>query len=373
MILPGDMGQSSEQFWVAATGHTIKGMFLDGWRANGAAAVWGNPVSEPFESPAGLYSQAFENGIAQYYDEYAYSNYPMVRLAPIGELLFDERSGSGWRRDGRRVGGGGDRRTSIWTKLGVDDAALKRLAGDDFFDDATGFAVTGRFATWWRGHAGDFQLGSPLSRAFEERGQRIQYFAQGALVERGGAVGLMPVGLAIAQRWGIDTTPVERAGMRAWNERLLLRDVEHLATGRLDVAGRKRIDVSRSQNTLRAFQGDEVVLTTLVSTGLAPNYTEIGRFHIRQKVKKQTMNGFTSRTGEVVSTGETPVENGSFYEVKDVPNVLYVNHEGEALHGAYWHNNFGRPMSHGCINLPLEFAEFMFAWTPVGTEIVVHD
>lgn len=373
MNLPGDMGQSGEQFWIAATGHTIKGMLLDAWRANGAEAVWGNPVSEPFESPAGFYSQAFENGIAQYYDEYAYSNYPMVRLAPIGELLFGDRSGSGWRRDGRRVGGGGDRRTGIWSKIGSDSPATQRLRGDDFYDADTGYVVTGAFATWWRAHEGDFQLGSPLSQAFEESGGRIQYFAQGALVERGSRVALMPVGQAIAERWGIDTTPLEQGELRRYSERLFMREVEGLATGNLDAPGRKRIEVSRGSNTLWAYQGDELILTTLVATGLAPNWTEIGRFHIRQKAEKQTMNGFSSRTGEVVSMGDAPVEGASFWEVKDVPHVMYVNHEGEALHGAYWHSNFGNYMSHGCINLPLDVAKFMFAWTPVGTEIVVRE
>lgn len=53
--------------------------------------------------------------------------------------------------------------------------------------------------------------------------------------------------------------------------------------------------------------------------------------------------------------------------MEDVPWVMYFTDEGHALHGTYWHQNFGYPMSHGCVNLPLDVAEWMFGWTPEGT------
>ena len=46
---------------------------------------------------------------------------------------------------------------------------------------------------------------------------------------------------------------------------------------------------------------------------------------------------------------------------------MYFDYDAEALHGAYWHNNFGTPMSHGCVNLPLDFATWLFDWAPLGT------
>ncbi|MDP9473018.1 MAG: L,D-transpeptidase, partial [Chloroflexota bacterium] len=61
------------------------------------------------------------------------------------------------------------------------------------------------------------------------------------------------------------------------------------------------------------------------------------------------------------------------YGVKDVPNVMYINFDAEALHGAYWHDNFGTPMSHGCINLPLDVSAFLFGWAPLGTPVSVLD
>ncbi len=87
------------------------------------------------------------------------------------------------------------------------------------------------------------------------------------------------------------------------------------------------------------------------------------------------MAGFTDGTGEVVglADGVTGEQSGIRYEVKDVPHVMYINLDAEALHGAYWHNNFGTPMSHGCLNLPLDMAEFLYGWAPLGTQVWVHD
>jgi len=59
--------------------------------------------------------------------------------------------------------------------------------------------------------------------------------------------------------------------------------------------------------------------------------------------------------------------------VPDVPWVMYFHNSGNAIHGAYWHNNFGAPMSHGCVNLPLDVAEFLFGWAPEGTPVTIID
>ncbi|MCB0257784.1 MAG: L,D-transpeptidase, partial [Anaerolineae bacterium] len=137
--------------------------------------------------------------------------------------------------------------------------------------------------------------------------------------------------------------------------------------------GRKWIEVSLSQQRMWAYHGDTVILSSLISTGLPPNTTEIGTFRIRMKFEKQTMSGFESNTGEVVSLGDNPVAGATRYEVKDVPNVMYMNSEAEAFHGAYWHNNFGNRMSHGCVNQPLDVAAYMYGWTPIGTMVRVHN
>ncbi len=62
---------------------------------------------------------------------------------------------------------------------------------------------------------------------------------------------------------------------------------------------------------------------------------------------------------------------GEFYDIKNVPDVMYFTGVGHAIHGAFWHNNFGQVMSHGCVNLPLDVADWLFSWTPMGTTVVI--
>ena len=57
---------------------------------------------------------------------------------------------------------------------------------------------------------------------------------------------------------------------------------------------------------------------------------------------------------------------------KIAPRTPTFNMEAEALHGAYWHNNFGNTMSHGCVNLPLDVARWMYGWAPLGTMVWSH-
>lgn len=59
------------------------------------------------------------------------------------------------------------------------------------------------------------------------------------------------------------------------------------------------------------------------------------------------------------------------YFLPAVPYVMYF-HGNYGLHGTYWHNNFGQPMSHGCVNLPTDAAQWLFNWAPIGTKVVTH-
>ena len=63
---------------------------------------------------------------------------------------------------------------------------------------------------------------------------------------------------------------------------------------------------------------------------------------------------------------------GEYYYVHDVPSVMYFTNRGHAIHGAYWHNNFGYRMSHGCINLPVNFASWLYSVTPMGARVRIH-
>jgi lipoprotein-anchoring transpeptidase ErfK/SrfK len=118
----------------------------------------------------------------------------------------------------------------------------------------------------------------------------------------------------------------------------------------------KAIVVSISQQMLWAYKGDQVVLNSYVSTGRSGFDTPLGSFAVLSKLPSQTMEG---------------VIGGEYYNVPDVPWVLYFTNSGHALHGTYWHNNFGTPMSHGCINLPMDVAAWLYDWAPLGTPVLV--
>ncbi len=110
----------------------------------------------------------------------------------------------------------------------------------------------------------------------------------------------------------------------------------------------KWIDVNRFEQTLAAYEGDRMVYATLVSSGLPLWDTDLGLFRIYMKVRQAKMSG---REGL-----------SDYYWLDDVPWAMYFNSD-MALHGAYWHDKFGYKHSHGCVNLPLADALWLWNWT----------
>ncbi len=367
-LLPPDMGQTELAVVVPETGHTLRGTMLDYWRANGTASVYGNPISEPYLAPNGYYSQAFERGIFQYMPEFQWTDDPTVRLQPIGgrELNIDRDV---TRADGRRVAG--DRRAAR-TLPGVNSTDRQAEVANEGgrFSEETGFSISGAFGAWFDNHEGWFYLGAPISEPFQHRGVTVQFFRNAMLMEQDGVVQPAPLPMESPSRFGVDLSAAPDTDLPAYSENLFIANYNPYGVDTTTLPGRRYIVVSISEQTLTAYQGDQIILQTLVSTGIEPNHTEIGAFHVRIKFPVQDMQGFTGSTGEVVSVGTTEGE-GQPYLVTDVPNVLYINYDAEAMHGAYWHNNFGQRMSHGCINLPLDVAAFIFDWAPLGTAVTV--
>jgi LysM repeat protein len=116
--------------------------------------------------------------------------------------------------------------------------------------------------------------------------------------------------------------------------------------------GEKWIDVNVTTQTLSAYEGDRLVFTTKVSTGVRRYPTVLGKFRIRTKLRAQTMVG-------------------PGYYLPNVPYVMYF-YAGYAIHGTYWHNDFGRPRSHGCVNMSIPDAKWLYEWAPIGTLVVTH-
>ena len=71
--------------------------------------------------------------------------------------------------------------------------------------------------------------------------------------------------------------------------------------------------------------------------------------------------------------GPLPGISDQYYDLPGVPWNLYFTHEGAAIHGAYWHDNFGKPRSHGCVNLPLAEAHKLYTWADIGVQVFVQD
>jgi hypothetical protein len=209
-----------------------------------------------------------------------------------------------------------------------------------------------------------------------ERGRLVQWFEGGQLIDEEDGVALAPLGRAMAPELGIATAPVSRDDLPEFAESMFLGAGNPYPVGMPGGTGPKRIEVDLSEQRIWAYQGDTLVTTSLVTTGLDPNTTEEGRFRVRLKYLKQDMAGFTSATGEVLAGddgSDTPVPGAvGSYEVPDVPHVMYVNMDAEALHGAYWRDEFGAPGSHGCINLPIDLAAFLYGWAPLGTQVLVR-
>jgi hypothetical protein len=372
-----DFGQPLDKVWVAETGHTLQSTMLDYWRANGAAATYGNPISEPFAGETGTYSQAFENGILEYVPDLLLTTTPWFRLAPLGSFALEERVDE-FRRDGRRDFGGGNRDIRSWVAYGSESRVAARAYEEGgLYNEVTGHSITREMLAWYQNHEGEYYLGNPLSQPVRERGLTVQYFEGGILLrDSAGAVRLAPLGREFAKRLGIQTLKVEQGDLPVYDESAFIRSYNPNPMGDLSTPGRKWIEVNVSEQAIYAYQGNTMISSSLVSTGLSPNDTELGVFRVRLKFEAQDMAGFTSASGEVISLGteqEEGAEEGEAYAVDDVPNVLYFNMDAEALHGAYWHNNFGNRMSHGCVNLPLDFAAFLWGWAPVGTMVWVHE
>jgi lipoprotein-anchoring transpeptidase ErfK/SrfK len=117
-------------------------------------------------------------------------------------------------------------------------------------------------------------------------------------------------------------------------------------------SGQHWIDVDLTNQRVYAYQGSTVMNTFVVSTGTWQYPTVTGSYKIWIKLLSTTMAG-------------------PGYYLTNVPYTMYF-YKGYGLHGTYWHNNFGTPMSHGCVNLRTSDAEWLYNFASVGTTVNVH-
>lgn len=128
--------------------------------------------------------------------------------------------------------------------------------------------------------------------------------------------------------------------------------------GETSVDEGKWIETDLSEQRLYLKENGNTVNSFLVSTGKwSP--TPKGEWRIWTKLTSTRMVGGSKALG-------------TYYNLPNVPYTMYYD-RGYGIHGAYWHNNFGNTMSHGCTNMKPEEAKIVFDWASVGTKVIVHD
>ncbi len=350
-------------FYFPRTGHHLTNDqgFLAFWQAHNGEQLLGFPVTEAF-GDADAAQQYFERGRLEQYA--AADGSTQVRTGRVGA----EFASATWKRF-------------------APSPPHKPVAGEQVFAD-TGHTLREPFLSFWRAGGGAEFFGPPISEPLWEMtvaGRRqVQYFERARLEREAGmsaddSVVVGDLGAALAAIQGVDTAPVGNIGYASYGPGAVQGpDIAPLnpprptaapvvappaaappvAQPRRPSSGESRsIVVNLSKQWMYAYEGDEIVFDAPVSTGRDGMETPTGTYAIYTKLPKQTMDGVT---------------NGEYWIVPNVPNVMYFN-GGVALHGTYWHNRFGTGarLSHGCVNLPLKAAAWLYAWASVGTPVRV--
>ncbi len=126
------------------------------------------------------------------------------------------------------------------------------------------------------------------------------------------------------------------------------------------VSNGRWIEVNLYEQTLSVYEDGQLRFATLVSTGVEPYWTRPGLFQIYSRLETENMRGVFE------------ADRSDYYYLEDVPWTMYFD-EARALHGTYWHNKFGYEQSHGCVNLSLGDAHWLFNWAQEGDWVYVWD
>lgn len=311
------------------TGQTLGAPFFDAWVVQGGLERAGAPVSQVVQD-GDRWTQWFEFSRLEVVKPSLDGATPEdVRPAKIGLAYATETGLLRWH-------------PAFQPHRGAVGAKVRSFAN--------GHTIANAFLmTYDRGEAGSL-LGLPISQEFGVRGVTYQYFERGALSwtpDEG--VRFVALGVLDAARHGT---------LRLTGDRP--EGVPSYANGVIPSGGdgERWIDVNLSNYTLTAFEGNSPVFTAPLVDGAPLTPTARGTFYIYWKLDKQTMRGRNV--------------DGSEYVTEDVPWVMYF-YADFAIHGAYWRDSFGYSGSHGCVNLPVGSASWLYSWASYGTRVVVHD
>lgn len=123
------------------------------------------------------------------------------------------------------------------------------------------------------------------------------------------------------------------------------------------ITANRWIDVDLAEQTMTVYDNNRLVFATVIASGQEPFWTRPGTFQIYQKKEVETMRNN---------------DPSDYYYLDNVPWTMYFD-GSRALHGAYWRTRFGYPQSHGCINLSVGDANWLFHWAHEGDWVYIHD
>ncbi len=312
--------------------------FLSFWRANGSTLIFGYPIS----------NEQFEDGrVVQYFERARFEYHP---ANPPGQRVVLSLAGS-ILTQGRTF------------PAGAPDA------GERYFPE-TSHTLSGRFLRFWEKRGGLALFGYPISEPFEEAspidGQTriVQYFERarfewhpeelgGFYQQQASALGLNLLALREVSLGDLGRQLASQQG-RVFSPTAQLGGAPALQP----VLWQRRIEVDLTRQWLTAYEGDTAVYRAPVATGRDGFNTPTGEYAIYLKYPIQTMVGDMG--------GET-------WHVPDIPWVQYIV-GGVAFHGTYWHDAWGTGvrMSHGCVNLNIDDAQWLYEWADIGTSVSIH-
>lgn len=126
------------------------------------------------------------------------------------------------------------------------------------------------------------------------------------------------------------------------------------------VTGDRWIEVNLAEQTIAVYDQRNLVFATVMASGLDPFWTQPGLFQIYEKHEKTPMQGAFE------------ADRSDAYYLEDVPWTMYFD-QARALHGAYWRTKMGFPQSHGCVNMTIGDAHWIFDWANIGDWVYVWD
>jgi len=158
----------------------------------------------------------------------------------------------------------------------------------------------------------------------------------------------------------VDGTEWVMIGPNEWIDHKYIGRVINNPTPPAGVTNGRWIEVNLYEQVMTVYENSTMIFATLVGSGEPPFYTQPGTFQIYKMEENDYM------------TGSFETDHSDFYYIEQVPYIMYYD-GARALHGAYWNNYLGYPGSHGCVNLSVADAHWLYNWAKEGDTVYVWD